>query len=420
MNTIAKKNTQMSTKFKKLKTFPKSLEPASGVLPQWVFEEAIDWKIDLDKVRGISVTCFCVPVANLLRKTSKETNQEFVTSQIRTEDKTKGEVSQIADQISRMGQETAIASKFYSEMGETHIKTGNGRWRATNHNTLVGAVPDIPNITSQEGKDRIPSNYIWSYFLEMSNDMEVYDYQVAWDVRNTAQTNISKKQMKAIIRNKIRTGNLTDSQGRWGDLTQKQKIEVICHYLDNVVGGVYTGSGKNLAKDILKGQQNESIGLVTWDKSSVYKAFENHLGDFATVFESNSLKKAVESVLQKNGTSSLKPGYILENVEELGTGEKVRIGLYCNASALREGAVIQHCLLSKIVNKQCDRILLLLSFDSIGNDGNIESRREKAVVDIKHINKETGKKLIDFCAFPQQKDASPANTSTFFEKIEIV
>lgn len=414
-NTKDNQNVVLSTKFKNLKTFPESLELKKGTFPEWVFEQAIDWKIVHDKVTGSLRTCFCVPVSLLLRKTAKDTGQEFVTSQIRPEDKTKGEVAEIADQICRMGQETPIASKYYKHIEETHIKLGNGRWRGINKNVLSG-VTQIPNIISNEELKTIPSNYIWTYFLEMSNDMDVYDYQVAHDARNTAQTNISKKQMKTVIRRRIITGNLTDSQGRWSVLKKAQKIKVICDYLDNVVGGVYTGSGKNLANDILKGQENEALGIVTWDKPTVYEAFKNHINDFSSVFEKESLQKAVNLALKKE--KSLGPGTVLENVKLLDTGEEVKIAIYCNASNLKEGAAIQHCLLSKIVNELCDKILFFLSFDTGGKKGSIKEQQEKAVVDIKEINKKLGKNIIDYCAFAQQHSANAASTNVFFEKIE--
>lgn len=414
-NTQDDENVVLSTKFKKLKTFPESLEPQKDVIPEWVFEQAIDWKIVHDKVTGSLRTCFCVPVSLLLRKTSKDTGQEFVTSQIRPEDKTKGEVAEIADQIFRMGQETPIASKYYKHIEETHIKLGNGRWRGTNKNVLSG-VKQIPNIISNEELETIPSNYIWTYFLEMTNDMEIYDYQVAHDSRNTAQTNISKKQMKTIIRRKIITGNLTDSQGRWSSLKKSEKVQVICNYLDNVIRGVYTGSGKNLANDILKGQKNEALGIVTWDKETIYEAFKNHISDFSSIFEEESLQKAIDLALKKE--ASLGPGTVLENVKLLNTGEEVRIAIYCNASNLKEGAAIQHCLLSKIVNELCDKILFFLSFDSGGKQGSIKERQKKAIADIKLMNKKLGKNVIDYCAFPQQHSANAASTNVFFETIE--
>lgn len=445
-NTQHNQNVTHATKFKLLKKIKEENIPQGAVFPDWAYEESIDWRLEKDRVTKEENLCLCVPIQYILRKLPKDTGNDKVTSQIRKKDKTPGEVARLETEIRALGQEDSFACKYYgnTEEKETHNKTGNGRLRALNNIKNSGEVIRICNTFSGEGHSTIPVGFAWVYFIQESSDVKIYRYQIKLDTWNKSQTNLSLTELKEIIRGEMRSGSITNGAGQWSDLSTSQRQELIESYVEEEVGGVFAGKGESIGKSLVKEQKDIQNNFATWDKKTLLDLLKTNVSDFSSVFETKSMLNGITKVIndinknredinadrkrkqEKTKNKNLKKYQQLPMVNVIEPGsilsvntkddKKIRLGIWTNVKGVTEGASIQNALLSKIVNKKCDKVLLIVSFSTAGKENDLAKTRAAAVEKISNINKQVGKIIVDYVAFPTQ-NSTTAGSGIFFEEI---
>lgn len=439
-------NQQVTKNFKHLKKITEQNIPEGTVFPDWAYEEAIDWRLEKDAVTKEENLCLCVPIKYLLRKLPEDTGNKVSTSQIRKKDKTATQVARLEAEIRSLGQQDSFACKYYgnTEEKETHIKAGNGRFRALNNIKNSGEVIKILNASSEEGRRTIPVGYAWVYFIQENNERKIRLYQIGLDTRNKSSTNLSTGELKDILREDMRSGAITNDNGVWSDLGTQERQELLELYIEERIGGVFAGKGDLIAKSLVKEQKDIKNNFATWDKKTLLDYLKINVSDFSSTFESKSMLEGIEKVIEDTNADRQKkndkrkreqekaknkklkkyqelpmvkviePGSILSvNTKE---GKKIRLGVWTNVKGVTEGASIQNALLSKIVNKKCDKTLLLLSFAAAGKENDLAKTRAAAIEKINNINKEVGKVVLDYVAFPKQ-NGTTVGSGSFFEEI---
>lgn len=367
--------------------------------PAWLLTDAIDFRMEYDKILGKDVECFLVPVVNIRRSV----NNGIRTSQIRPNNRQSSEITRLKNQMIAMGQEQSVAVSYYPSEGVVELKTGNGRFTAINY---LEPTELLKNQGTGTGIITVPHGYIWVKFLQFTSDVDIYrKYQVPADVTHAAGENLSKSVMINTIQNLIGWGQLAPNFFQLPIGVQKNMIQ---NELKSY-GGVWStpSKAKSIAEFITKGNKNSQNGIDTYTKPRLLQSLKNNITCLNGAFDAQSLINASTFSNNERG------GFVLDLIDL--NGNSVKACVYHTELGIGSGPYYQGTHMTKNVKQEANYAIVIMTFDTFHVPSNSSTDQEfkkqvnKAISELDKWNKSLGVdsngkqiKSIDCVIFPNQ------------------
>lgn len=368
--------------------------------PSWLLTDAIDYRMEFDKILGKDVECFLVPLHHISRTLSNGLR----TSQIRPNNRQPSEIIKLKNQMIAMGQEQSIAVSFYPFEGVVELKTGNGRYLGIKD---LEQTELLKNQATSTGIVEVPHGYIWVKFLQFNSDVDIFrKYQIPADVTHAAGENLTKNAIISTIQKLISFGQLAPNFFQLPVGVQKTLIE---NELKSYNGVWSTPSkARSIANFITKGNKNSQNGIDTYTKSRILESLKNNILCLSKQFDAKSLLDAT-----KTFDTNERGGFILELIDL--NGNPVRACVYSTELGIGSGPYYQGAHGTKNIKKEADYAIVMMTFGTFhvpsnsSTDDEFEKQINKAISELDKWNKSLGVdrngrqiKSIDCAIFPNQ------------------